>query len=70
MTAQAGGAIPFPPRTTPTHGAADRRDPRRAAQASTATATTWDVALDLVVTEREIVVPRRPAAGARQENPS
>jgi len=30
----------------------------------------WDVALDCVVTEREVVVPRRPAAGARQEDPS
>ncbi len=30
----------------------------------------WDVALDCVVTEREVVIPRRPAPGARQENPS
>jgi 5-formyltetrahydrofolate cyclo-ligase len=30
----------------------------------------WDVALDCVVTEREVVVPRRPAAGARPEDPS
>jgi 5-formyltetrahydrofolate cyclo-ligase len=32
--------------------------------------SSWDVALDLVVTEREVVVPRRPTAGARQEKPS
>jgi 5-formyltetrahydrofolate cyclo-ligase len=29
---------------------------------------TWDVPLDLVVTEREVVVPRSAAAGARRED--
>jgi 5-formyltetrahydrofolate cyclo-ligase len=31
---------------------------------------TWDVPLDLVVTEREIIVPRRAAAGARRGDPA
>ena len=30
----------------------------------------WDVALDLIVTEKEIVVPRRSAAARQQEDPA